>query len=70
MVAKLFLIVIGGYRRFISPALPAACRYVPSCSAYAEEALTRHGAARGTWLTLRRLLRCHPFGGHGYDPVP
>ena len=58
------------YRRWISPALPPSCRFVPSCSAYAEEALKKHGAARGGWLALRRLLRCHPFGGSGYDPVP
>ncbi len=58
------------YRRWVSPALPPACRFVPSCSAYAEEALTKHGAARGSWLAARRLLRCHPFGGSGYDPVP
>lgn len=46
------------------------CRYVPSCSTYAREALAHHGAGRGTWLTLRRLVRCAPWGGHGYDPVP
>lgn len=46
------------------------CRYVPTCSTYGREALAHHGAARGTWLTARRLLRCHPWGGHGYDPVP
>ncbi len=65
--------LIGGvrwYRRWISPALPPACRFVPSCSAYAEEALAKHGAARGSWLAARRLLRCQPFGGSGYDPVP
>ncbi len=49
---------------------PSPCRYVPSCSAYALEALELHGAAKGTYLTTRRLLRCHPWGGHGYDPVP
>lgn len=49
---------------------PSPCRYVPSCSEYACEALERHGAVRGTWLTLRRLSRCHPWGGHGLDPVP
>ena len=65
--------LIGGvrfYRRGVSPFLPPACRYTPSCSAYSEEALRRHGALRGTWLTLRRLGRCHPWGGKGYDPVP
>jgi uncharacterized protein len=49
---------------------PSPCRYVPSCSAYALDALEQHGAVRGTWLTVRRLSRCHPWGGHGWDPVP
>jgi putative membrane protein insertion efficiency factor len=49
---------------------PSPCRYVPTCSQYAVEALEGHGAVRGTWLTTRRLLRCHPWGSHGYDPVP
>ena len=70
MVARLFLILIRGYQVGISPMLPAACRYTPSCSAYAAEAISRHGAARGGWLAAKRLLRCHPWGGHGYDPVP
>jgi hypothetical protein len=70
MVARLFLILIRGYQRGISPMLPAACRYTPTCSAYAHEAIGRYGAARGSWLAAKRLLRCHPWGGHGYDPVP
>lgn len=49
---------------------PARCRYVPTCSSYAREAIALHGAARGSWLTLRRLARCQPFGSHGFDPVP
>ncbi len=70
LFARALIGVVRVYRRWISPALPPACRFVPSCSAYAEEALRKHGAARGSWLAARRLLRCHPFGGSGYDPVP
>lgn len=70
LFARALIGAVRGYRRWISPALPPACRFEPSCSAYAEEALKKHGAARGSWLAARRLLRCHPFGGSGYDPVP
>jgi hypothetical protein len=56
--------------QFLSAGRPSPCRYVPSCSSYALEALEVHGAMRGSWLTLRRLGRCHPWGGHGADPVP
>jgi len=62
--------MIRFYRRGISPVTPSACRYTPTCSVYAEEAIQRYGAGKGGWLALRRLLRCHPFGGKGYDPVP
>ncbi|MCC3764133.1 membrane protein insertion efficiency factor YidD [Glycomyces sp. TRM65418] len=58
------------YRRWVSPALPARCRFYPSCSAYTLEALSRHGVVRGIWLSLRRLGRCHPFHPGGHDPVP
>ena len=58
------------YRKVISPLKPACCRFTPTCSAYALEALRVHGALYGSWLTLKRLLRCHPWGGSGYDPVP
>lgn len=68
--ARLVLALIRAYRRLISPLLPPACRFFPSCSAYAEEAVTRWGGFRGSWLAARRLARCHPFGGKGYDPVP
>lgn len=70
MVAKLLIALVRFYRVAISPWTPPACRYTPSCSAYAVEALERHGAARGFWLALRRVGRCHPWGGQGYDPVP
>jgi uncharacterized protein len=69
-VARLLLRFVGFYRRYISPSLPPSCRFEPSCSAYAVEALSRHGAARGSWLTLRRLLRCGPWHPGGHDPVP
>ena len=58
------------YQRLVSPLLPPSCRFYPSCSAYAVTALTRHGAAKGSWLAARRLARCHPFHPGGIDPVP
>ncbi|MBK6626640.1 MAG: membrane protein insertion efficiency factor YidD [Flavobacteriales bacterium] len=58
------------YQFTLSPLLPGACRYTPSCSTYGVEALRRHGPFRGGWLTLKRFLSCHPWGGHGHDPVP
>jgi putative membrane protein insertion efficiency factor len=58
------------YQRWISPGIPPACRFYPSCSEYAVQALRRHGLAWGGWLALRRLLRCHPFHPGGFDPVP
>lgn len=61
---------IRGYQLVVSPWLPPACRYDPSCSEYALTAVRRFGAARGGWLGVRRLLRCHPLGSCGYDPVP
>jgi len=66
----LFVGLVRLYRLAISPLLPPSCRFHPSCSAYAVEALTRHGAARGSWLAARRLARCHPFCEGGIDPVP
>lgn len=62
--------VIRFYRKAVSPWTTPSCRFIPTCSAYAEEAIERHGSLRGGWLTLGRLLRCHPFGGRGADPVP
>jgi putative membrane protein insertion efficiency factor len=70
MVRVVLLGLIGFYRRAVSPFLPPACRFTPSCSAYAQEAIEKHGAGKGSWIALRRLFRCHPFGGKGYDPVP
>jgi putative membrane protein insertion efficiency factor len=71
---RLTLAILSFYRYWISPALhallPGGCRFYPTCSQYAEEAVALHGAARGGWLALRRLLRCHPFGASGFDPVP
>jgi putative membrane protein insertion efficiency factor len=70
MIRALLLLLVKLYRRILSPILPRSCRFSPSCSAYALEALERHGAARGTYLTVKRLLRCHPFHPGGLDPVP
>lgn len=61
---------IRGYQLLISPVLPSSCRFHPSCSEYARQAVSKHGAGKGSWLSLRRLLRCHPFHPGGYDPVP
>ncbi|BCJ53242.1 hypothetical protein Asp14428_47170 [Actinoplanes sp. NBRC 14428] len=69
-VARLLTAPIVAYRRYVSPALPARCRFYPSCSAYAQEALAKHGAFHGTGLAIWRLLRCHPFHPGGFDPVP
>lgn len=66
----LLLILLRGYRYLISPWLGNRCRFYPSCSQYAETALTEHGVVRGLWLTLCRLSRCHPFNAGGYDPTP
>ena len=70
LVARLLLTLIRGYQRWISPLLGPRCRFAPTCSAYAAEALRRHGAARGSLLAVRRLARCHPFHPGGHDPVP
>jgi putative membrane protein insertion efficiency factor len=68
--ARMLTLPIVAYRRWVSPALPARCRFHPSCSAYALEAIATHGALRGLRLAVWRLLRCHPFHPGGYDPVP
>ena len=69
-VAVLMLVLIGFYRRFISPMIGPRCRFTPTCSAYGLEAIRKHGPWKGGWLTLKRLLRCHPFTPCGCDPVP
>jgi len=67
---KLFLFLIRFYRRHISPLKRPCCRFIPTCSQYALEAIEKYGALKGSWLALRRLLRCHPLCKGGYDPVP
>ena len=64
------LLAIRLYQRAISPFLPVACRYEPTCSEYSRQAISQHGIVRGLWLSVRRLARCSPIGGTGYDPVP
>ena len=70
MIKSLLVLVVRGYQVSLGHLLPAACRYYPSCSVYAIEALERHGARHGSWLALRRIGRCHPLHAGGYDPVP
>jgi hypothetical protein len=69
-VTFLFIAVIRLYQRFISPWLPKACRFEPSCSEYTAQAILKHGILKGTYLGIRRILRCHPFNPGGLDPVP
>jgi putative membrane protein insertion efficiency factor len=70
MLKKIAILGVKFYQLAIRPLLSNACRYTPSCSAYAIEAIHKYGAFKGSWLGLRRILRCHPWGGQGYDPVP
>lgn len=74
MTKRILLAFLDLYRRWLSPVVhalsPTGCRYRPTCSEYAVEAIAMHGAARGSWLALRRLMRCHPFAHSGFDPVP
>lgn len=64
------MVLIRGYQRFISPALPSSCRFYPTCSEYTYQAVEKYGVLRGGWLGIRRISRCHPFNPGGYDPVP
>ncbi len=70
MIARLLILLARGWQISFSAVLPPSCRFVPSCSAYAIEALSRYGAVKGGWLAIRRIGRCHPWGGSGHDPVP
>ncbi len=69
-VSKIFIGLIRFYQGAISPMTPPSCRYQPTCSQYAVEAIQKYGAVKGSWLALKRIARCHPWGGSGYDPVP
>ncbi len=66
----IFILIIKAYRTFISPLLAPSCRYIPTCSEYGLQAIKKYGPFKGGWLTVKRISRCHPWGGHGYDPVP
>ena len=70
LLQRLVILPVRFYQRAVSPLLPPACRYTPTCSQYMVEAVAKHGALKGLYLGIRRILRCHPWGGHGYDPVP
>ena len=67
---RVFIWCIRGYQKYISPHFPPTCRFVPTCSSYAIQAIERFGACKGGWLAVKRICRCNPWGGHGYDPVP
>lgn len=69
-ISRVLILPIRGYQKYISPLLPPSCRFTPTCSQYAIEALRKHGPIKGSLLTIWRLLRCNPWGGSGYDPVP
>ena len=69
-IGRLLILLVRLYQVTISPYTPASCRYTPTCSQYAIQAIRKHGPLKGTWLAIKRILRCHPWGGSGYDPVP
>ncbi len=68
--SQIFILVIRFYQLAISPLIPPRCRYTPSCSTYSLQAIKKHGPIKGTWLALKRITSCHPWGGSGHDPVP
>ena len=70
IVSRFFILLIRLYQYLLSPMLGASCRYTPTCSQYGLEAIRKHGPFKGGWLTLKRIVRCNPWGGHGHDPVP
>ncbi len=70
LLVWLLVLPIKFYQRFISPLTPPSCRYTPTCSTYAVEAIQKHGPFKGAWLAIKRIVRCNPWGGSGYDPVP
>ena len=69
-IGRLLILLVRLYQVAISPYPPASCRFTPTCSQYAIQAIRKHGPLKGTWLAIKRILRCHPWGGSGYDPVP
>ncbi|EOR95090.1 Protein YidD [Arcticibacter svalbardensis MN12-7] len=70
VIGRIFLLIIRFYQYFISPLSGASCRFTPTCSQYAVEAIKKHGPFKGGWLMLKRISKCHPWGSHGHDPVP
>jgi uncharacterized protein len=70
IISRFFILIIKFYQRAISPLLPASCRYNPTCSEYGIQSIKKHGPIKGSWITIKRLSSCHPWGGSGYDPVP
>jgi len=70
LLSYIFISIVKFYKLFISPILPNSCRYTPTCSTYAIEAIQKHGPLKGGWLAIKRIISCNPWGGSGYDPVP
>lgn len=69
-LAKILIALVRFYQKFLSPVTPSSCRYTPTCSTYMVEAIKIHGPLKGSWLGIKRIARCNPWGGQGYDPVP